>query len=361
MKRFSTKSASVNFGKINTFYLMGGGTILLNLARTALKKGYSIIVFTSQRHLEENFFDSDQGKEIVLYEELDRYSIEYRTPGDINVDKKFIKTPNEDVMAVGFGETFTFLKSTVDLFQGRLLDFMGIRLPQYRGGAHYTWQILRGNRIGASNLQLINENMVQGEFDSGMMIKTREFLFPANARIPQDYFDGAIKEHKIFIKEFIEELEAGKNFQLSPVPEQYSIFFDRLHSRTHALIDWSWSTKDIESFICAFDDPYPGAFTFLDGRKVHLKKCYAEYNDGPFHPFQSGLVYKVNSTGIYVASRDGTILITSLEKEDGENIIETVSCGDRFFSPREKLEQAMLFKAKYDAAGLISEPVKNGR
>ncbi len=197
---------------------------------------------------------------------------------------------------------------------------MGIRLPQYRGGAHYTWQILRKNKIGCCNLQIINEDMVQGVFDSGEIVKSKEYLFPPSARIPMDYFDHAVQQEVAFIKEFLDEVQAGRDFKLFRVQENFSIYFPRLYTKKQALIDWSWDTNDIESFICAFDDPYPGAATFINGRKVRLKRCFAEYNEGNFHPFQQGLIYKIDQKAVYVASRTGTIIVESVLDDDGKEL-----------------------------------------
>ena len=69
--------------------------------------------------------------------------------------------------------------------------------------------------------------------------------------------------------------------------EYLSIYWPRLSTEHHGYVDWSWSLKDIERFICAFDEPYPGASTYIGSRKVHLKEGYADFNDGLFHPFQS--------------------------------------------------------------------------
>ncbi|MFC1821087.1 hypothetical protein ACFL9T_00130 [Thermodesulfobacteriota bacterium] len=280
------------------------------------------------------------------------FEISYFIPGDINSDPDFLNNITMNTLGIGFGEVWTFNRQTIDLFEGRLFDFMCTRLPQYRGGAHYSWQIMRKNRIGACNLQLINEDMIQGVFDSGEVIKSKEYLFPESARIPQDYFEAAVKEDDAFLMDFVNDIETDRHFTLSPVPEQFSIYFPRLNTLKHGWIDWSWCTEDIATFINAFDDPYAGASTYLDGQCVRLKDVRIEYNDGPFHPFQTGLVYKINDTGIYVASKNGTLIVRSVTDEKGKEIKNNIGTGRRFFTPRERIEKSMIFRADYDAGGL---------
>ena len=89
---------------------------------------------------------------------------------------------------------------------------MGIPLPQYRGGAHYTWQILMENKMGCCNLQMVNEHTVQGVFDSGEIIKTEDYNFPDTVRSPNDYFEVAVAHEVKFVKAFLNEIREGKKF-----------------------------------------------------------------------------------------------------------------------------------------------------
>jgi methionyl-tRNA formyltransferase len=339
----------MNFGRIDRIVLFGGDRLLADLAQELLKKDkYSLIVYSSDRHLKEPVYPGGE----TLEEALRKKPIEVRSSQDINSDPDIRGLITPSTLGLGFGEAWSFSKEILDLFGGRLLDFMGIRLPRDRGGAHHTWKILRGDRLGCCHLQIINEFMVQGEFDSGEIVKSREFLFPAEARLPADYAEALTAQGIALVMDFLSEIEAGKDFPLSLPQESFSLFFPRLYTQTHGFIDWSWDTRDIERFICAFDDPYAGASTFLKGTRVYLKKCQADYNEGSFHPFQSGLIFKKGEHSLFVASRSGTLVIESVQDESGSDLIPSLKVGQRFFTPRENLEAAMRFEARYSAEGL---------
>ncbi len=342
----------MNFGKIDHIILFGGASLLAAFARSIAKNGkYRIDVFSSSRHLEETIFHESKKLEEILNENNIPY---YDTP-DINNDPHIKSVITENTLGIGIGETWSFNKELIDLFDGRLIDFMGIRLPQYRGGAHYSWQILRKNRIGCCNLQIINEEMIQGEFDSGEIIKTREYLFPPSVRIPQDYFDSAVEQELDFLEAFLEEVSMEKDFPLMKVQENFSIYFPRLYTLQHGYIDWNWDSEDIESFICAFDDPYPGASTFLKEKRGFLKDCYLEFNDGPFHPFQAGLIYKISNNAVFVATKQGTLVIKNIVDENGKSLIGELKTGMRFYTPAKCLEDAMGYQAIYDSEGIKKE------
>ena len=150
----------MNFEKIDHIILFGGAPLLAAFAKDlAKKKEYSITVFSSTRHLEEIIFPEGKKLKDIL---IDNNISHYDAP-DINEDMHIRNSITENTMGIGLGETWSFKKELIDLFDGRLLDFMGIRLPQYRGGAHYSWQILRRNRIGCCNLQIIDKEMNTSE------------------------------------------------------------------------------------------------------------------------------------------------------------------------------------------------------
>jgi len=335
----------MRFGKIDNIIVLGGSPLLAEFARSVRQAAdYSVRCFSCERQLKEVIGKNGE----TLRKLLDRDKITYYSSDDICKDKRFLSSITKTTLGLGFGEPWRFDGKTIKKFEGRLLDFMGIRLPQYRGGAHYSWQILRRNKTGCCNLQLINEEMIQGIFDSGEIVKSKEYLFPPTLRIPQDYFDFAVRVESEFLNEFLREVKAGRDFELTKIQENFSIYFPRLYTRKHGFINWSWKTDDIATFICAFDSPYNGASTFLDGKRVFLKDCYPEFNDGPFHPFQSGLIYRKNQNAIFAATVDGTVVIKSIKSEKGADLKTSIAVGQRLYTPADKLEESLYYSAVYD-------------
>jgi hypothetical protein len=334
----------MNFGKINHIILLGGSRCTYELA-LYLKNSTNINfnLFTAPRQLDDCIFANHKTFEQCLIES----EIQYSVTDDINTSKEFLNCITGYSLALGLGEAWSFEKNIIKRFDGRLIDLMGIRLPQYRGGAHYTWQILRGNKIGACNLQIINEEMIQGIFDSGEIIKFKEYLFPTDARTPEDYFAYATSQEIKFIIEFIDEVSKGFTFNKFKLQENFSIYFPRLNTIKNAFIDWSWNSVEIERFICAFDDPYIGSTTQINGKLVRLKKARFESNDGPFHPFQFGLIYKKYNKNIYIASYQGTIIISQVNDEFNNCILDELKIGDRFITPIDWIQRGLLTKIEY--------------
>lgn len=341
-----------SIGPVDTIILFGGGTSIVDFAKEAQKSGVNIYVFAAPRHLNELFQEEQNA---TLQEILKNECIPFFSSTDINTSADLRNVITDRTLGLGLGEVYVFSKATIDLFKRRLFDFMVIRLPQYRGGAHFTWQILRNDRIGCWNIQRINEEMVPGVFDSGEIIKTREYIIPQSARIPNDYFEVARKEAKNLFIEFLAEVQGGASFSPSVVQEQFRSYFPRLYTLRHGFINWAWTGEEIERFICAFDDPYPGASTFIAGKRVFLKACQIDNNDGPFHPFMAGLIYKIEGTILFVAVRNGSLVVRSVTDEHGADFSPRLQPGQRFYTPASSLEEAIQFDAEYDANGLTSK------
>lgn len=334
----------MKFGKIDKLVLFGGAPLLAAFAASIDRKKTDVTIFACPRHLEEIIPDW----RLSLRRVLMALKIRFFETSDINRDKRLKTHVDSSTLGIGVGEVWSFGDPIIKMFGGKLLDFMGIPLPQFRGGAHYTWQILSNNRLGACNLQVINKDMVPAKFDSGEIVKRKEFRFPRTARTPQDYFDHALKVEVAFLKEFLRELDIGIDFKPVPIDEKMSILFPRLNTKAHGYINWQWPGKAIDRFICAFDEPYPGASTFLNAQRVFLKDSAFSQKDGLFHPFQSGLIYRIDKRGCFISVPDGSLIVKDIRNEGGKNLTKSLHTGDRLYTPAVHLEKSMLFNAEYD-------------
>jgi methionyl-tRNA formyltransferase len=325
----------VNFGPIDSFVFFGGGPLLVDAATRSARRGLRTAVFTSPRHLAE----------ITPSDALQTAGVPTFEADDINADPRLSDHVANTTLGIALGPAWIFGPEVCALFGPRFVNVMGIDLPRYRGGAHHTWQILQGNRVGSVNLQLINEVV-----DSGPVIKRREYLFPASARVPADYFRAAEPENRDFLFEFLDEVIAQVEFREEPLQEKLAQHYPSLSTDVQGWVDWSWDVDEIEQFVNAFGEPYPGASTHYGDTRVHLKEARVERGDGPFHPFMAGLVYRVSDVGAWVCCRGGSLLVEQVTDEAGAWV--TVRVGRRFHTPRDLLDAALAYRAVYTAKGL---------
>lgn len=332
--------------KPHNFVIFGGGRLLVEFSRVLERKGYCTYIFAAPRHLNETI-DSNG---ITLRQTLKKTGLAFFEEEDINRSEALKKITQKASIGIGLGEVYTFNKNTIRLFSGMLFDFMTIKLPKFRGGAHITWQILMGDRKGAWNIQLINKEMVPGVFDSGEIIKTRNFSIPEKAVKPCDFIEIYNTEAVALLSEFMDEIENGKNFTPRKLNEEESSYYPRLFTLIHGFIDWAWSLDEIIRFINAFSDPYPGASTFVNGKRIFIKSATVSQDEGTFHPFMDGLIYRVSGSSVFIAHRDGSLVAKEILDEKGR--IHLPRPGNRLHTPVEHLENALSFNAEYDAKGL---------
>ena len=337
----------MRFGRIDRILLLGGSPLIAEAARE-LAKSHEVAIFSCARQLEERM-DADG---TTLEQLLRKNGTKYFCADDINSDKNFLLLVSPTTLAIGIGEAWTFTPAVLRKFNGRLVDLMGIRLPKFRGGAHYTWQILMNDHQGCCNIQEVNEEMVPGGFDSGAILKRKEYQLSASAKIPMDYFREAGRQELAFILEFVREVKEGKSFMGQMPDESQSLFMPRLYTKEQGYINWQWDAKDIEKFIRAFDDPYAGASTFAGGRRVFLKKARLAAGEGEFHPFQAGLIFRTHGGEIFVAAAGGALAIKGAQDEKGKSMISSLKAGERLHTPTKYLEHAMEYSANYSTKGI---------
>lgn len=330
------------FGKIDNFILFGGGQRLVNFITAA--NGYRIFVLSAPRLLSSRLDHED----ITVEGYFQREDIPYASVETLDEFDSDVYI-NEHTLGISFGAPWIFRKKFIAKFQGRLINGHGTQLPKNRGGATFSWQIMRGDRSGAYLFHLIDEGI-----DTGNIITKRTFEFPTSCRTPKDFRDFYIYGEHAFFEEFLTKLAAGEEFEEVIQDESQSTYFPRLSTRHQGCINWQWSAQEIERFICAFDEPYEGASTFFDGTRVFLKGASVQYEEGTFHPAMSGLIYRKYGSKVYVAVRDGSIVIDSVADENGSCIFDHIRTGERFFTPSNVLDAAYTFKAVYDARGLKS-------
>ena len=321
-----------SLGPIDRVLLIGGGRLLFRLAVWARESGFQVRVITAPRHAKEAIGETDSASLLNALENADIDTVVVDS-----IDSEEARKAVGDLKStftLSFGAAWIFKKNIIDnVFQGKLFNLHGTRLPQNRGGGGFTWQVMMGNRFGFCVVHKVDEGV-----DTGDIVSYKEFIYPPSCRIPADFYRHYQEQNYNFIVSLLESVRAqSRDFACMVQPEYLSTYWPRLHTPTHGWIDWSWSASEIERFICAFDDPHPGAHTLWNGKVVRIKKVFANYQDGCFHPAQAGLIYRVNNDWLCVACTDGAIVIEQLMDEHENSLLHMVRNGDAFSTPAESL------------------------
>jgi methionyl-tRNA formyltransferase len=80
------------------------------------------------------------------------------------------------------------------------------------------------------------------------------------------------------------------------------------------LVDWRAPARRLHDFVRAQSDPYPGAFTWLQGRRMTIWRAR------PYpHPYfgAPGQVVRIDADGVHVACGEGSALTLLEVERDG--------------------------------------------
>ena len=284
--------------------------------------------------------NNNQKKNVKVFEKLDKSFEKY-------ISKKFNV---KETLFISIASRWIISKKQLEnFFRGNLINSHPTRLPIDAGSGGFSWQIMRGDRICNQLFHLVDENL-----DTGPIIFNRKSIFPNNCKIPKDYYEHHFSEIIKFYEDFIKKMTNGKKFKMMKQSEYLATYNPRLSTNLHGWIDWNYNSINLTRFIAAFDDPYSGASTYLNKRRVRLKKAHLHGGEIPSHPFASGIILRNDKDWIVISTKDENhkILVEEVLDEKGNNLIKELKVGDRFFTPYDKLENAKNLRVKFGPKGL---------
>jgi methionyl-tRNA formyltransferase len=180
------------------------------------------------------------------------------------------------------------------------LNLHGSLLPKYRGRVPVNWVIINGESETGATLHYMVEKP-----DAGDMVDQEKIpiLFTDTAL---DLFNKVTEAAVKVIGRSWPLLAAGKAPRIPLDLAAGSYFGGR--KPADGLIDWTNGAVRIYNLVRGVTHPYPGAFTFLDGRKVTIWQAWPKEGKG-----EPGRV--VSTDPLLVGTGVGVLEIRSLQIE----------------------------------------------
>ena len=193
-------------------------------------------------------------------------------------------------------------------------------LPEYRGFSPTNWAIINGeDHTGATLFQ------VADEMDAGDIVD--------QARVPIMAADSIAAVMDRVLEAYLELLTNNLDSLLRGSASHRRQDHSRAtytcrRSPDDNLIDWHRSDREIYNLVRAVTRPYPGAFTYLDGRKLTVWK--ASLPDQP-HPYVGAIPGRVAEVrpgeGSLVLTGRGSILVERVQLEGHDEVAATELLG----------------------------------
>ena len=278
----------------------------------ALKAGYETVKHVAESRKDEiHVFTLDSNHSgrsgYVPFDDLEGkcklYKIE---PKDDSWHNK-IKNLNPEVIFV-IGWSFIIPQEIISAAKHGAIGQHPTLLPKHRGNAPIPWTLINGlTRTGVSLFYLTDEA------DAGDIVAQSEIevLFEDDAA---SLYNKMIETTK---KLFVETLDKIENNSLEPWAqdaEKASKWPKR--KPEDGIIDWDVASINIYNWIRGLTHPYPGAFTFLENKKIFIWKS----SPGP--DASSGKPGEIMDTAskILVKAGDGSVYLEKLQIEGEEEL-----------------------------------------
>ena len=227
-------------------------------------------------------------------------------------------------VVVAYGRILS--KEVLDLPERGSINVHGSLLPELRGAGPVHWAIIRGHaNTGVTVMRIVPE------LDSGPI------LYKIETRFPDDITAGELAERLAEIGatalvEALAQMEAG-SLPETDQDHELATYAPKL-SREKARLDWSLDAEQLGRWIRGCD-PWPAAWTMLDGAPVQLFGPTVREQNSDEEP---GTVLTADPrSGLAVATGLGTLEVAEVRPEGRQRMAATawisgrgVAAGDRF-------------------------------
>jgi methionyl-tRNA formyltransferase len=183
------------------------------------------------------------------------------------------------------------------------LNLHGSLLPKFRGRCPVNWVLIEGEKRSGVTL-----HVMEAKPDAGDIVAQREveITFDDTAH---SLFLKLAAAARLLMRELLPELLSGR---FPRVPQAGASSYYGGRRPEDGLIDWGNDVVAVYNMIRAVTHPYPGAFTFIDGKKLFIWR--AEALDVA-HAAPGGTVISTNP--LLVAADRGALRLISVQL-DGE-------------------------------------------
>lgn len=181
-------------------------------------------------------------------------------------------------------------------------------LPKGRGRSPMNWSLIENKNKFITHLLRYNKDA-----DSGKIIASQEFAIEEKDTIKDLMYKNQVAQTQLLLQYFPLILSRIVKYKEQPKDVEASYYPKR--TPEDGVIDWNWTTRQLFNLVRAVTKPYPGAFTFSDGKKVMIWDACA-FDSKVYSEFKMGEILEVFADKSFVVkTKDGSLLVKSYEAD----------------------------------------------
>jgi methionyl-tRNA formyltransferase len=171
-------------------------------------------------------------------------------------------------------------------------------LPKYRGAAPINWAIINGDKITGITMMLMDEGMDTGP----ILLQSEEAI--------RDEDTAATLSERLSLlgaEALIKTLDLLKNGLIKPVPQSGDASSAPLLKKDNGLIKWMLPADKLNNFVRGVN-PWPGAYTFLDGKRIKILKAASVDGSG-----DAGVIFSAKKDELLVGTGKGLLRLLEVQ------------------------------------------------
>lgn len=252
--------------KGNNVVFFGASALGYQCCERLIKNGVNVsAIFTISKEFNISY---SVGKPVnnVLHKDFHQLGETYNIPvvsveGKMHTYKEVLAEYNPSLIVV-IGWYYMIPASLRDLAPLGCVGIHASLLPKYRGGAPLVWAMINGEKETGISLFYFDDGVDTGD----IVVQTKIEIEP------DDNISHLLKKVEAscisMMDEYIPMLLQGTAPRTQQLHEDATEYPQR--KPEDGEIDWTWSGEQINNFIKAQTKPYPGAFTYINGRKLMI-------------------------------------------------------------------------------------------
>ncbi len=280
-------------------------------------------------HIAAVFTHEDSKSEEIWFESVRELAMSQQIPcytTDVNLREnvELLRTIAPDYLFSFYYRTM-IKKEVLNISRKGSLNLHGSLLPKYRGRVPVNWAVILGETETGATLHYMVEKPDAGD------IVDQERVSIEFTDTSLDVFHKVTEAAVRIIARSWAQLLAGTARRLPMDLSAGSYYGGR--KPDDGLIDWGKSSTEIYNLIRGVTHPYPGAFTYLDGKKIYIWSATPKSGKGR-------VAEVLSEQPLLVGTGNGILEILSLQFEMEEEISaskyvrENPVVGKSFTSPQ---------------------------
>lgn len=205
------------------------------------------------------------------------HGIPVHKPADINTPEsiEIIRALDPDII-FSFYYRQLVRSEILDIPRLGAMNLHASLLPRYRGRSPVNWVLLRGERQTGVTLHYMVPRA-----DAGPIVAQSRLAVGEHETAPQLHARVTV-EAATLLERALADIRRGTNARVEQDPRSASYFGRRRPA--DGRIDWSRPALELHDLVRAVTQPWPGAFTFHQGRKLSIWSASPEDAATPSDP-----------------------------------------------------------------------------